>query len=84
MLCVRARQAGVIKSAAVWAEMQRLDAVAWAGLRAYEIAVENGMPGDAEWAAFNAAIDALLEMYQRLPEPKKEPTLFIAPPTEVI
>jgi len=84
MLLVRARQACVIKSDALWEQIQRLDAVAWAALQAYELAVENGLPGDAEWAAFNAAIDKLLEMYQRLPEPAAKPAADPAMRMEVM
>lgn len=69
MLFVEARRAGAIKSDTLWAKIQRADAAAWAALKVYELTVENGLPSNAEWAAFNAAIDRFLDLYQRLDEP---------------
>ena len=42
-------------------------------------ALEAEQPGTAEWTAFNGAIDKMLEVYQRLPDPKakKEPTMEV-------
>ena len=73
ILFVKARQEGVIESDALWARILNIDSVVYRALTAYAESIESGRPNEAEWEAFNAALDQLLEIYQRLPEPVDKP-----------
>lgn len=66
---VQARRTGAIESDVLWARILAADAVVYQALSAYKLAIDASRPADAEWEAFNAALDKLLELYQRLPEP---------------
>lgn len=71
---IQARRTGAIESDVLWARILAADAVVYRALAAYKEAIDAGRPADAEWEAFNAALDKLLELYQRLPEPVDKPT----------
>ena len=72
-LLVKARQDGVIESDVLWARILAIDSIVYRALMAYGESIEMGRPDEAAWEAFNAALDQLLEIYQRLPEPADKP-----------
>lgn len=73
VLLMEARRTGVIESDVLWEHILKVDVAVYKALLTYKAAIETGRAADAEWMAFNAALDKLLELYQRLPEPADKP-----------
>lgn len=73
VLLIKARQDGTIESDSLWVRILEIDSIVYRRLIGYAESIDRGRPDEAEWQAFNAALDKLLEIYQRLPEPTDQP-----------